>query len=166
MADNQGSPAGRSLPVRHQAEIPLTVISEGDVVIGRLDIAGNGNIFGSFEGELSCGGDLVIGSEATVRTASIQAHHVTISGVVKADVIARGRLKITSTGKLQGDARVGSLVVQEGGVHYGLLEVYPDGVPAEIPEHEAALVRVPPPRPPRSRGLSMERVKKMWGELF
>ena len=156
---------GRSLPVRHQAEIPLTVISEGDVVVGRLDIAGNGNIFGSFEGELSCGGDLVIGSEATVRTASIQAHHVTISGAVKADVIARGRLKITSTGRLEGDARVGSLVVQEGGVHYGLLQVFPDGVPPGAPEPEIALVRAAP-RPSRSRGLSMERVKKMWGELF
>lgn len=151
-----------SLPVRHKGDVPLTVISEGDVVVGRLDITGNGNIFGSFEGDLSCGGDLMIGTEATVHTASIKAHHVTISGVVKANVLARGRLKITSTGRLQGDAKVGSLVVQEGGVHYGLLQVYPDGVPEEAPQE--ALVPMPPRT--RSRPISMERVKKMWGELF
>ena len=164
---SSGGKSGRSaaaLPVRHQVEVPLTVISEGDVVIGRLEIVGNGNILGTFEGDLSCGGDLMIGAEATVRTSSITAHHVTISGVVKANVTARGRLKITSTGKLQGDARVGSLIVQEGGVHYGLLQVYPDGVPEDPDEVEAALVPMAPRR--RSRGISMDRVRKMWGALF
>ena len=46
-------------------------------------------------------------------------------------VLARwqGRLKITATGRLRGDADVASLIVQEGGVHFGVLRVHPDGVP-------------------------------------
>jgi hypothetical protein len=54
---------------------------------------------------------------------------VTIAGFVRGNIVATSRLKITSTGRLEGDAKVGALVVQEGGVHHGVIRVHPEGVP-------------------------------------
>jgi cytoskeletal protein CcmA (bactofilin family) len=148
--------------------MPLTVISEGDVLVGRIAMAGNGQVMGSLDGDITCPGELLVGSDARVR-ADIEAHDLVIAGQVQGNVTIRGRLKITTTGRLEGDAHVGSLVVQEGGVHFGLLHVYPAGVP-ERPEEtvqELAVVSRPSPGS-RTRPLaaSVDRVKKMWGEIF
>jgi cytoskeletal protein CcmA (bactofilin family) len=167
MSDMETRPA--SLPARRRDEMPLTVISEGDALVGRLAMSGNGQLMGSFDGDITCPGELLVGSEARVR-ADIEAHDLVIAGHVHGNVIVRGRLKITTTGRLEGDAHVGSLIVQEGGVHFGLLHVYPDGLP-ERPHDavaELAVVSRQPEVGTRTRPLaaSVERVKKMWGEIF
>lgn len=168
MSDMETRPA--SLPARRRDEMPLTVISEGDVLVGRLAMSGNGQIMGSFDGDLTCPGELLVGTEARIR-ADIEAHDLVIAGQVHGNVIVRGRLKLTTTGRLEGDAHVGSLIVQEGGVHFGLLHVYPDGLPERPQERiaELAVVTRPAASPgSRTRPLtaSVERVKKMWGEIF
>jgi cytoskeletal protein CcmA (bactofilin family) len=166
MSDRETRPA--SLPARRQEELPLTVISEGDVMVGRLAISGNGQVLGSFDGTVSCPGELLVGSEARV-SADIEAHDLVIAGHIHGNVVVRGRLKITTTGRLEGDAHVGSLIVQEGGVHFGLLHVYPDGLP-ERPLEAAPEMAVVARRQPGSRtrplAASVERVRKMWGEIF
>jgi cytoskeletal protein CcmA (bactofilin family) len=153
-------------------EPPLTLLSEGDAFEGRLEMMGDGHLMGSFRGEIECAGELLVGPDARVN-ANVRAMHVTISGLVAGNLVARGRLKITATGQLRGDAEVASLIVQEGGVHFGGLRVHPEGVPepaTEQQEPEAA------PRPPdgrtktraESRAVTgpVDRVKKLWGELF
>jgi cytoskeletal protein CcmA (bactofilin family) len=166
MGDMETRPA--PLPARRREEMPLTVISEGDVLVGRLAMTGNGQVLGSFDGDLICPGELLVGSEARVR-ADIEAHDLVIAGHVHGNVVVRGRLKITTTGRLEGDAHVGSLIVQEGGVHFGLLRVYPDGLP-ERPQEAVAELAVVARRPAGSRtrplAASVDRVKKMWGEIF
>jgi cytoskeletal protein CcmA (bactofilin family) len=141
-------------------------VSDGDILVGRLEMTGNGQLMGVVEGHVNCPGELLIGSEARVR-ADLEAHDLVIAGRVEGDIVVRGRLKITSTGRLEGDAQVGSLVVQEGGVHFGLLHVYPNGVPETPPE----LVATSAPLAAigsRSRPLavSVDRVKRMWSEIF
>src|SRR5215472_5655839 len=123
---------GLTLPARRREEMPLTVVSEGDVLVGRLQMTGNGQVMGTLEGQLSCQGELLIGPEARVR-AELEAGSLVVAGHVVGNVVVQTRLKITSTGRLDGDAQVGSLVVQEGGVHFGLLHVYPGGVPETAP---------------------------------
>lgn len=169
MSDMETRPA--TLPVRRREEMPLTIVSEGDVLVGRLSMAGNGQVLGSFDGDITCPGELHVGTEAKVR-ADIETHDLVIAGHVHGNVIARGRLKITTTGRLEGDAHVGSLIVQEGGVHFGLLHVYPDGLP-ERPQEAVAEMAMVSRRPvstsvSRTRPLaaSVDRVKKMWGEIF
>jgi cytoskeletal protein CcmA (bactofilin family) len=166
MSDVEQRPA--PLPARRREELPLTVVSEGDVLVGRLAMAGNGQVLGSFDGDVTCAGELMIGSEARVR-ADIEAQDVVLAGHVHGNVIVRGRLKITTTGRLEGDAHVGSLIVQEGGVHFGVLRVYPGGLPERPLESVAELAVVARPAAgTRTRPLaaSVERVKKMWGEIF
>lgn len=166
MGDMDRRPA--PLPARRREEMPLTVISEGDVLVGRLAMSGNGQLLGSFDGDVICPGELLVGSEARVR-ADIEAHDLVIAGHVHGTVVVRGRLKITTTGRLDGDAHVGSLIVQEGGVHFGLLRVYPDGLP-ERPVEAVAELAVVARRPAGARtrplAASVDRVKKMWGEIF
>ena len=95
---------------------------------GKLQLKSGGQILGNFSGKVECDGDLLIGSEAHVE-ADIRSDRVTIAGFVRGNIVAASRLKITSTGRLEGDAKVGALVVQEGGVHHGVIRVHPEGVP-------------------------------------
>jgi cytoskeletal protein CcmA (bactofilin family) len=159
-------------------EPSLTLLSEGDAFEGRLEMKGDGHLMGSFQGEIECGGELLVGPDARVN-ANVRAMHVTISGLVAGNLVARGRLKITATGQLRGDAEVASLIVQEGGVHFGGLRVHPEGVPETASDQPA-----PAPPPPAggtrkrveshstagsaARPLtgSVDRVKRLWGELF
>ena len=150
------------VPTESRPQAPLTVVSEADALVGQLLISGDGHLMGSFEGQVDCAGELLIGKDARVR-ADVRAENVLVAGSIKGTVVAKGRLELTSTGRLEGDAQTSCLVVQEGAVHFGRLEVYPGGVP-ELPPAPP-----PPPRPAgvnRAISASVHRVKKVWGEFF
>jgi cytoskeletal protein CcmA (bactofilin family) len=146
-------------------ESKATVLARDDVLAGKLIVKSGGQVLGNFSGQIESEGDLLIGPEAHVE-ADIRSNRVTIAGFVRGTVVAASRLKITSSGRLEGDARVGALVVQEGGVHHGVIRVYPEGVPE--PEH-ASVAEVAP----RSTVVAIRavpnpvgRVRKFWGEFF
>ena len=149
-----------------KAEEMLTVLAAGDSLTGHLVMAGNGHLLGTFSGEVECSGELLIGPDAQV-SANIHTRNIVISGFVRGNVTAVGRLKITTSGRLEGDARIGALVVQEGGVHHGAIHVHPEGLPAEpeavvvapIAAEAAPVARV-------QLQASVDRVKKFWGEFF
>jgi len=142
-----------------------TVLARDDVLSGRLQVRSGGQVLGNFSGEIECDGDLLIGPEAHVE-ANIRSERVTIAGFVRGNIVASSRLKITTTGRLEGDAKVGALVVQEGGVHLGVIRVHPEGVPDSEP---VAIVDASP-RPSvvalRPVPSPVGRVRKFWGEFF
>ncbi len=148
------------------AEAKPTVLAREDSFNGRLQIKGNGQLLGNFTGQVECDGDLFIGPEAHVE-ADIKSARVTVAGLVRGNIVAVSRLKITNTGRLEGDARVGALVVLEGGVHHGVIRVHPEGVPEakdtaiiESTVRQAAVVTLKTlPNP-------VSRVRKFWGEFF
>ena len=152
--------------VSTNTEARSTVLARDDVFNGRLQVKGSGQILGDFSGQIECDGDLVIGPEARVE-ADIKGARVTISGLVRGNIVAISRLKITNTGRLEGDARVGALVVLEGGVHHGVIRVHPEGIPeardtaiiesTARPATVVALKTLPNP---------VGRVRKFWGEFF
>lgn len=148
---------------RHEAAV-TTVLAKDDTITGRLQIRGSGSVLGTFSGNIECDGDLLIGPEAHVE-ADIRAARVSIAGYVRGNVIAASRLKIASSGRLEGDARVGALVVHEGGVHHGVIRVHPEGVPEK---DQAVSVGINPAASPiqKSIGNPVVRVKKFWGEFF
>jgi cytoskeletal protein CcmA (bactofilin family) len=147
------------------AEAKVSVLARDDVLSGKLQLTGGGQVLGSFSGRIECDGDLMIGPEAHVE-ADIRSARITVAGFVRGNVVALNRLKITSTGRLEGDATVGALVVQEGGVHLGVIRVHPEGVPESEPtaivESPAPPVRVAPKTTPDPVG----RARKLWGEFF
>jgi cytoskeletal protein CcmA (bactofilin family) len=155
----QARPAPASAPA---AAVELSVLARGDSGSGRWIIGGDGEVLGEFSGEIECGGSLLIGRGADV-TATIRGNHVTVAGLVRGNIMALGRLKIDSTGRLEGDARVGALIVEEGGVHHGVIRVHPEGVPdIDEPVAEAA----PAAEAATAQKTPVDRVKKFWGEFF
>jgi cytoskeletal protein CcmA (bactofilin family) len=148
-------------------EPTCTVISPGDSLSGKLVMQGDGQILGDFQGEIECAGELMVGPQAQLQ-ADIRTVRLTVAGLVRGSVVATGRMRLTTTGRLEGDARVGSLVVQEGGVQMGLIGVHPEGVPAEDkpPARPAAIIPKPEAVPAVKQVAPVDRVKKFWGEFF
>lgn len=144
----------------------VTVLAKEDTLSGRLQIRGSGMIQGTFSGSVECDGDLMIGPDAHVE-ADVRGTRVTIAGYVRGNVVATSRLKLMSSGRLEGDARVGALAVQEGGVHHGIIRVHPEGVP-DAPDQ--SIVSTTPASDVRSRRDALSnpvgRVRKLWGEFF
>lgn len=148
-----------------EIEPKATVIAQEDMLSGKLVLKGSGQVLGNFTGQIECNGDLLIGPEAHVE-ADIKSNRVTVSGLVRGNVIASNRLKITTSGRLEGDATVGALVVQEGGVHYGVIRVHPEGIPdtppermSQVPAQSTVVTLRPVPN-------AVGRVRKFWGEFF
>jgi cytoskeletal protein CcmA (bactofilin family) len=146
-------------------EPKATVLAREDMLSGKLVLKGSGQVLGNFTGQIECDGDLFIGPEAHVE-ADIKSNRVTVSGLVRGNVIASNRLKITTSGRLEGDATVGALVVEEGGVHYGVIRVHPEGIPdtplermAQVPAQSTVVTLRPAPN-------AVGRVRKFWGEFF
>ena len=149
---------------KHEVQANTTLARE-DSLAGRLQIRGAGSVLGTFSGQIECDGDLLIGPEAHVE-ADVRAARVTIAGYVKGNVIAGSRLKIASTGRLEGDARVGALVVHEGGVHHGVIRVHPEGVPETSSQVISGPVASMPSPGLKSLSNPVVRVRKFWGEFF
>jgi len=142
-----------------------TVIARDDSLSGKLELRGYGQVLGSFSGEIESDGDLLIGPEAHVE-ADIRGARVTVAGLVRGNVIATNRLKITSSGRLEGDTMVGALIVQEGGVHYGVIRVHPEGVPDTHPERLPQVQAQSTVVTLRTVPNPVGRVRKFWGEFF
>lgn len=160
-----GEPVNRVDQAQQTQEI-VTVLAKDDSLSGRLQIRGSGVIQGTFSGRIDCDGDLMVGPEAHVE-ADIHGSRVTIAGYVRGNVVAASRLKLTSTARLEGDARVGALVVQEGGVHHGVIRVHPEGVPDSA---EQTIVSPAPGSALTARREVLRspvgKVRKLWGEFF
>jgi cytoskeletal protein CcmA (bactofilin family) len=164
-----GAPAvnGERSEYGEPAEVAVTtVVAMADSLSGSMTIRGSGSILGSFSGRIDCDGELTIGPAAHVE-ADIKASRLSIAGFVRGNVTAVSRLKIDSSGRLEGDARVGALVVHEGGVHHGVIRVHPEGVPERADDS----VVVSGPNASSYAGMSsfsspMARVRKFWGEFF
>lgn len=163
-----GAPAVNGDRAEHgqAAEHAVTVLAKEDVLSGRLQIRGSGIVQGTFSGHIECDGELTVGPDAHVE-ADIHGSRVTIAGFVRGNVVAISRLKLLSSARLEGDARVGALVVQEGGVHVGVIRVHPEGVPAAADQVVASNGPAP-----ASLGTfnalsnPVGRVRKLWGEFF
>jgi cytoskeletal protein CcmA (bactofilin family) len=151
-------------PEPHGGE-QATVLGRDDSLSGRLQLKSDGQVLGTFSGHIECDGDLLIGPEAHVE-ADVRSVKVTIAGFLRGNVVAVNRLKITNTGRLEGDARVGALVVQEGGVHHGVIRVHPEGVPDREEEIIVDSAARPAAVAIKSLPNPVGRARKFWGEIF
>ena len=152
-------------PDPYVVEQKSTVLGRDDALSGKLQLKGGGQLLGNFSGLIECEGDLLVGPEAHVE-ADIRTEKVTIAGFVRGNIVAASRLKITNTGRLEGDAKVGALVVQEGGVHHGVIRVHPEGVPDREEQVIIDSKARPEVAPIKSLPNPVGRVRKFWGEFF
>ena len=101
----------------------FSVIGEDAVYSGDVEFEGVLHINGDFYGSIKGNGDLGIGLSGRVRSV-IHANNVLISGLVCGNVFALGRVGIKSSAIVIGDICAASLVVEEGSILQGKLEIF------------------------------------------
>jgi cytoskeletal protein CcmA (bactofilin family) len=77
---------------------------------------------GALKGSISCDGTLFVAEGANV-TATIEAEHVSVAGDLSGEIRCRGRLHILPSGRVRAKVATASLVVQEGALYEGELEM-------------------------------------------
>jgi cytoskeletal protein CcmA (bactofilin family) len=85
---------------------------------GHLKAQGNVRVDGYFEGSIETGGNVIVGEAGKVM-ADITADNVQVWGAVKGNITAEGRLEILPSGRVWGEIKVASLLIDEGGLFRG-----------------------------------------------
>lgn len=106
-----------------------TVIGPTTNFKGTVQNDGGLRIEGVFEGTVETGGNLIVGEEAKV-IADIVAYNVSVAGAIKGNIKAN-RVEILSSGRVWGDIKVKSFLVDEGGFICG--QVIMEGVEFKPP---------------------------------
>jgi cytoskeletal protein CcmA (bactofilin family) len=77
---------------------------------------------GELKGNVACEGTLFV-SEGAMIAASVDAEHITVAGELTGEIRCRGRLQILPSGRVRATVSTGSLVIQEGAIYEGQLEM-------------------------------------------
>jgi cytoskeletal protein CcmA (bactofilin family) len=115
----------------------------GKSITVKGDLTGNEDLVieGVVEGTVSLpSGQLTIGAEGKVR-AEVKAKAVVVIGRVTGNVTATDRMEVQSTGVVEGDVRAPRLIVQEGAVINGSVEMTREGAAAAKPPAPALETR-------------------------
>ncbi len=107
------------------AETP-SILAQDAEVQGTIRTAGNLRIDGKVEGEIHCGGDLVVGKTAVIQ-GNMEVNSISIAGALTGNVTARDRIEMKSTARVNGDIKAKRLAVEDGVTFIGRSEVNPSG---------------------------------------
>lgn len=99
-------------PSRAPAGKIETIVGPNARINGVIQSDGGVRIDGVFEGTVDITGNLVVGEPAKV-IAEISANNVSIAGAVKGDITGN-RVEILDTGRVWGDLRINTLLLNEG----------------------------------------------------
>ncbi len=95
----------------------LTYLSATSEIQGTLNVEGNLRIDGIVHGTVEVRGDLEVAKTGLVEGPELKAHNIVVHGVIKARIVAEGRLILTRTARLEGDITARSVDI-EAGAHY------------------------------------------------
>ena len=85
---------------------------------GKMSFTGTVRIDGRFSGEISTEGTLIV-AEMAVIEADIQASRIIISGEVRGNLSVKERMEIQAPGKVFGNIKTPTLIMDEGAVFEG-----------------------------------------------
>src|SRR5215216_19539 len=77
---------------------------------------------GELKGNVTCEGTLFVSEGATIA-ATVEAEHITVAGELTGEIRCRGRFQILPSGRVRAKVSTGSLVIQEGAIYEGQLEM-------------------------------------------
>ena len=120
----------------HNVDRIEAVIGPAASFNGRLKCDSSVRIDGFCEGTIETAGNVIIGEGAKVM-ADIIAENVSVSGAVKGNITARGRLEILPTGRVWADITVTSFLIDEEGFFRGKITM--------PHEPETSLIEAPQP---------------------
>lgn len=93
-------------------------LGEGTDFKGVLTFEGTVRIDGKMEGEIHTKDTLIVGESAEV-SAEIDVNTIVISGVVRGNVTATGKVEVRRPGKLFGNIKTPGLFIEEGVIFEG-----------------------------------------------
>ncbi|HEY9814583.1 MAG: polymer-forming cytoskeletal protein [Synechococcales cyanobacterium K44_A2020_017] len=105
---------GRKKPVGS-----LTYLSATSEFQGDIHVEGALRVDGIIHGKVDVIGDVEISQTGLIEGPELRAHNITLHGVVKARVVADGRLTLSSTARLEGDVTANSLDIEAGAFYIG-----------------------------------------------
>ncbi|MGD1943494.1 MAG: polymer-forming cytoskeletal protein [Leptolyngbyaceae cyanobacterium] len=100
----------------------LTYLSQKTEFEGILHAEGMLRVDGIVHGTVDVQGDLEISSTGLVEGPEVQANNIVVHGVLKARVVAKGKLTLSRTARLEGDVIAGSLEIETGAYYTGFIE--------------------------------------------
>lgn len=107
---------------------PSRISSEVEIT-GTIKTSGNIQIDGRLSGDLDCGGDATIGKSAAIK-GNLTVSSVSVAGSITGNIVAKDRIEMKSSAKVQGDIQAKRLAVEDGVSFVGKSEVNPSGGPA------------------------------------
>ncbi len=107
---------------KHKSGRSLTYLSSTTELQGTLKVEGNLRIDGVVHGKVEVRGDLEVAKTGLIEGPELKAHDIVVHGVVKARIIAEGRLILTRTARLEGDITARSLDIEAGAHYIGHIE--------------------------------------------
>ncbi len=90
-----------------------SVLGAGVVWQGSISGSGGVRIEGTFEGQVTMRGMLVVGETGRVTCENIRANTVIVAGAVRGNIIAQ-KVEIRATGRIWGDVVTVSFATEEG----------------------------------------------------
>ena len=117
------------------------LLEEGCLFEGKLSFSGTIRLNGHFKGEIEDGDTLVVGQNADIQ-GSVSVGEAIIAGNFNGKLIAKKRVEITSTGKLNGELYSPLLVTHEGAQMKGKIDAWRDEEPkpASVATEDAVTV--------------------------
>lgn len=99
-----------------------SVIDQFSNFDGTYNSARDLRVEGQVKGTIVCKGTLHVAQGATVK-ATVEAEAISVAGELEGEVNCRGRLELLQSGRVKGQISTQSLVIHEGAVYEGDLEM-------------------------------------------
>lgn len=103
-----------------------SIIAADVEIKGTIKCSSSLRIEGKLDGELNCGGNASIGKDAVVK-GNLNVNSIVIEGNVQGNIIAKEKIDMKATAKVNGDIKAKRLAVEDGVSFVGHTEVNPSG---------------------------------------
>ena len=89
------------------------IICKGMHIDGKMSFEGTARIDGSFKGEITSDGTLLVGEGGRVE-GQIEVGDIVVSGEVHGTITAKDRVELKPPARVYGDIRTPTLIISEG----------------------------------------------------
>ena len=105
-----------------QTDRITSVLGSGTSYVGKLSGMGGVRIEGSFEGEITLNGMLVVGTTGRVTCETVRAQTVIVAGAVRGNIEAE-KVEIRASGRVWGDVTTTAFSTEEGAFLRGQIQM-------------------------------------------